>query len=129
MRDTLIRMALSNDSISGLALFSALLAFSSLHCSGLNERAMQFNISALQSLHDTAKKGSLTSAEAAQQVAASMLLGAFDVGCKFCPNGDIRLTFCTDPTAFDEFGGVVMVHPRSYGHCPDNGSKTPATRK
>jgi hypothetical protein len=122
-------MALSSDTISGLALFSALLAFSSLHCSGPNERAIQFKLSALQSLHDTARKGSLSSVEAAQQVASSMLLGAFDVGYKFRPNGNNGLTFCTDPTTFGEFGRVALVHARSYGYCPDNGSKMPVTRK
>ncbi len=82
VRDALIRMALTNDTAPGLALFFALLAFSSLQRSGLNHQAVQLKISALHSLSVSAKEGPLTSTEAAQHVAASMLLGAFDVGRK-----------------------------------------------
>ncbi|KAI1778172.1 fungal-specific transcription factor domain-containing protein [Hypoxylon cercidicola] len=78
IRDTLIRMALADDTVLGLALFHALAAFSSLHRSGLNEQAMQLKISALHFLSASAE-GPLTSAEAAQHVATSMLLGAFDI--------------------------------------------------
>lgn len=73
-------MALTDDSGPGLALLYALLAFSSLHRSGLNQQAVQLKIAALHSLSASAKEEPLTSVEAAQHLAASMLLGAFDVG-------------------------------------------------
>lgn len=73
-------MAMSDDSVTSLAIFYALLAFSSLRLNGLHQQAIQFKISALHSLSASAKKGPLSLAEAAQHVAASMLLGAFEVG-------------------------------------------------
>ncbi|KAH7016430.1 fungal-specific transcription factor domain-containing protein [Microdochium trichocladiopsis] len=79
MRDSLIRMALANDSILGLALFQALLAYSSVHRSGVDQRALQLKISALHTLSAFNKATPLSSAEAAQHVATSMLLGAFDI--------------------------------------------------
>lgn len=79
IRDALMRMALANDTVQGLALLCALLAFSSLHRHGLTQQAMQLKISALHSLSASAKEGPLTSTESAQHVAASMLLGAFDI--------------------------------------------------
>lgn len=80
IRDVLVRMALTSDTVQGLALYDALLAFSSLHRNGYNQQAMQLKISAIQFLSASSKEGSLTSAKAAQHAAASMLLGAFDVG-------------------------------------------------
>lgn len=79
IRDALIRMAMARDTVSGLALFFALLSFSSLHRGGLHQQAIQLKISALQCLSAPAK-GRLSSAEAAQHVAGSMLLSAFEVG-------------------------------------------------
>jgi hypothetical protein len=73
-------MAMADDTVTGLAVFYALLAFSSLRLNGLHQQAMQLKISALHSLSASAKKGPLSLAEAAQHVAASMLLGAFEVG-------------------------------------------------
>ncbi|KAK7398430.1 hypothetical protein QQX98_012181 [Neonectria punicea] len=72
-------MALTDDAVSGLALFYALLAFSSLHRYGLNEQAVQLKIQALQSLSASVTDEPLASAKAAQHVAASMLLGAFEI--------------------------------------------------
>jgi hypothetical protein len=80
MRDALIRMALTHDTAPGLALFYALHAFSSLHRSGFNQQAVQLKIAALHTLSVSAKGKPLSSSEAAQHVAASMFLGAFDVG-------------------------------------------------
>lgn len=71
---------MADDTVTGLAVFYALLAFSSLRLNGLHQQAMQLKISALHSLSASAKKGPLSLAEAAQHVAASMLLGAFEVG-------------------------------------------------
>jgi hypothetical protein len=73
-------MAMADDTVTGLAVFYALLAFSSLRLNGLHQQAMQLKISALHSLSASAQKGPLSLAEAAQHVAASMLLGAFEVG-------------------------------------------------
>lgn len=80
IRDALIRLALAHGTISGLATFQALLAFSSLQRDGLNRQAMQLKIMALQSLSTSARESTLSLPEAAQHVAASMLLGAFEVG-------------------------------------------------
>lgn len=72
-------MALAHDAISGLAPFHALLAFSSLHRYGINVQAAQFKLQALQSLSTSVTDEPLSSAKAAQRVAASMLLGGFEV--------------------------------------------------
>ncbi len=73
-------MALVDDTVSRLAVFYALLAFSSLRLNGLHQQAIQLKIMAIHSLSASAKKESLSLAEAAQHVAASMLLGSFEVG-------------------------------------------------
>lgn len=73
-------MALAQDAVSGTALFYALLAFSSLHRYGINEQAVQLKIQALQSLSASVTEEPLVTTEAAQHVAASMLLGSFEVG-------------------------------------------------
>lgn len=73
-------MALAQDAVSGIALFYALLAFSSLHRYGINEQAVQLKIQALQSLSASVTEEPLVMTEAAQHVAASMLLGSFEVG-------------------------------------------------
>lgn len=75
-------MALARDSAPGLALFFALLSFSSLHRSGLCQQAIQLKIAALQYLSAPVKVGRLSPAEAARHVAASMLLSAFEVSCQ-----------------------------------------------
>lgn len=80
MRDALISLALARKSAPGLALFYALLAFSSLHRYGLQEQAAQLKISALHYLAISVNAGPLASAEAAaQHVAASMFLDCFEV--------------------------------------------------
>ncbi|UKZ68652.1 uncharacterized protein TrAtP1_009676 [Trichoderma atroviride] len=79
IRDALVRMALARDTAPGLALFFALLSFSSLHRSGLHQQAIQLKILALQYLSAPVKGGRLSLVEAAQHVAASMLLSAFEI--------------------------------------------------
>ncbi|OIW26431.1 hypothetical protein CONLIGDRAFT_671996 [Coniochaeta ligniaria NRRL 30616] len=79
IRDALLRMAMAHDTLSGSALLYALLAFSSLRRSGAHQQALQLKILALQSLAASTNDGSLTSAEAAQHLAASMLLGSFEI--------------------------------------------------
>ncbi|EQB48739.1 hypothetical protein CGLO_12003 [Colletotrichum gloeosporioides Cg-14] len=78
IRDVLLGMALVHDEVSGVALFHALLAFSSLHRHGLNGHTIQLKGRALQTLSASVKGDTLTSGKAAQHVAASMLLGAFE---------------------------------------------------
>ena len=80
IRDVLIRLALGYDTGPGLALFYALLAFSSLRRDGFNRQALQLKVAALECLAGSPKGGLLSHREAAQHVAASMLLGAFEVG-------------------------------------------------
>lgn len=86
IRDALLRMALGSDTATGLALFYALLAFSSLDRNGVNQHAVQLKISALHSLSASSKGGELSFTEAAQHVAASMILGSFDVRHQNVPN-------------------------------------------
>jgi hypothetical protein len=81
LRDVLIHLALPNDTASDLALQYALLAFSSLRRDGLNKQATQLKIAAIGRLAVSARARLSSSREAAQHVAASMLLGAFEVGC------------------------------------------------
>ncbi|KAI0181362.1 fungal-specific transcription factor domain-containing protein [Hypoxylon sp. FL1284] len=78
-RDTLMRMALTSGTDLGLALFYSLLAFSALHRDGFSKQAMQLKIAAIRCLSAFTKEEPMTSAEAAQHVATSMLLGAFDI--------------------------------------------------
>lgn len=72
-------MALTQDADSGCACFYALLAFSSLHRYGINEDAVQLKIQAIRSLSAAVGEKPLGLAQAAQHVAASMLLGSFEV--------------------------------------------------
>jgi hypothetical protein len=74
-----MRMAVADNKTPARALLHALLAFSSMRRSGLSQQAIQFKISALQALSASARDGPGTTSEAAQIVAASMLLGAFEV--------------------------------------------------
>lgn len=79
IRDLLLHMALAQDTISGQALFYALLAFSSLRRNGLQRQTIQFKVTALQALSDSAKSITQRLDDAAQHVAACMLLCAFEV--------------------------------------------------
>ncbi|KAK2049703.1 hypothetical protein LZ31DRAFT_456951 [Colletotrichum somersetense] len=79
MREALMRMARTRDTAAGLALCSAMLAFSSLHRDGLHQQAAQLKVSALQFLSASTRGEILNSAEAAQHAAALMLLGAFEI--------------------------------------------------
>lgn len=72
-------MAMTQDTVSGLACFYAVLAFASLHRHGVNEQALQLKVQAIQSLSASVAGEPLASAQATQHVAASMLLGAFEV--------------------------------------------------
>lgn len=80
IRDVLLRMAISHDTVSGSALFYALLAFAALRRNGVHQQALQLKILALHSLSASTNDGPSTPVEAAQHLATSMLLGSFEVG-------------------------------------------------
>jgi hypothetical protein len=75
-----MRMTMADEMVTTPAVLYALLAFSSLRLHGLDQQAIHLKILALQSLSDSVKKESLSLAEAAQHVAASILLSSFEVG-------------------------------------------------
>ncbi|KAI3325555.1 fungal-specific transcription factor domain-containing protein [Xylariaceae sp. AK1471] len=79
IRDVLMHMALAHDTVSGHAILYALLAFSSLHRSGLHQETMQFKVTALQALSASAKRAAQGLVEAAIHVATCMLLCAFEI--------------------------------------------------
>lgn len=72
-------MALIQDTNSGLALLNALLAYASLHRHGLNEQAVRLKIQAIHYLSASVTSETMILGKAAQHVAASMVLGAFEV--------------------------------------------------
>ncbi|KAI0543413.1 fungal-specific transcription factor domain-containing protein [Xylaria curta] len=79
IRDVIIPMAFTSDTISRRALLHALLAFSSLHRSGLHRKTMSLKIAALGALSASAKEVSQGFVEAAQHVAACMILCSFEI--------------------------------------------------
>ncbi|KAH6888442.1 fungal-specific transcription factor domain-containing protein [Thelonectria olida] len=79
VRDSLMRMALSHDTLPGRALFYALLAVSSLRRSGLHQETVQFKVYALHALSASAREGALSPIEAMQHVGACMLLSTFEI--------------------------------------------------
>lgn len=95
LRDALLRMVQTYDTVPELALCYALLAFSSLCRDGLQQQAVQLKIAALHYLSASAKAGSLSLVEAAQHAAASMLLGAFEVSADEVPEEDSAVAFNT----------------------------------
>ncbi|PYI11204.1 hypothetical protein BO78DRAFT_358676 [Aspergillus sclerotiicarbonarius CBS 121057] len=82
----LMRMALADDSPSAVAVRRAILALSSLHRDGLQSQAGGLKISALRALVAAPKTG-ISTAEAAQHVAAGMLLCSFDIQQLACTSG------------------------------------------
>ena len=78
-RDLLIQMALSDGTLGSQAVLFALLAFSSQSRDGLQSRAVEFRTSAIRALAKSAETGALSTHEAAQHVAAGMLLCSFEV--------------------------------------------------
>ncbi|RDW56864.1 hypothetical protein BP5796_12931 [Coleophoma crateriformis] len=77
-RSLLIQMALSNSTVSSQAVLFALLAVASQYRDGLQSRAVQFKTAAISALAKSAKNGISSTTEAAQHVAAGMLLCTFD---------------------------------------------------
>ncbi|KAI1274040.1 fungal-specific transcription factor domain-containing protein [Xylaria sp. FL0933] len=93
VRDAIMQMVFTHDTVSRRALFYALLAFSSLHRSGLHRETMALKVTALAALSASAKEAAQGSVEAAQHVAACMLLCAFEVSQGHCAWGTFRLIF------------------------------------
>ncbi|PWY68969.1 hypothetical protein BO94DRAFT_299621 [Aspergillus sclerotioniger CBS 115572] len=81
----LLRMALG-DSPSAVAVLRGILALSSLHRDGLQSQAGRLKISALRALV-AAPKADISTTEAAQHVAAGMLLCSFDIHQLACTSG------------------------------------------
>ncbi|GAW20953.1 hypothetical protein ANO14919_104660 [Xylariales sp. No.14919] len=79
IRDVIMHMIFTRDTVSRRALFYALLAFSSLHRSGLHRDTMLLKVAALKALSASAKEAAQGAAEAAQHVAACMILCAFEI--------------------------------------------------
>lgn len=79
IRDVIIPMVFTSDTVSRRALLHALLAFSSLHRSGLHRKTMSLKVAALGALSASAKEASQGMVEAAQHVAACMILCSFEV--------------------------------------------------
>ncbi|KAI1660861.1 fungal-specific transcription factor domain-containing protein [Daldinia decipiens] len=82
----LIRIALSSDTTSSLAVLQSLLALSSLHRHHVHSQAVELKISALKSLSAT-EINQLSTTEAAQHVAAGMLLCSFEIHQASCTSG------------------------------------------
>ncbi|RYC65036.1 hypothetical protein CHU98_g1145 [Xylaria longipes] len=79
IRDVIIPMVFTGDTVSRRALLHALLAFSSLHRSGLHRKTMALKVAALEALSASAKEVSQGFVEAAQHVAACMILCSFEI--------------------------------------------------
>ncbi|KAI0110404.1 fungal-specific transcription factor domain-containing protein [Nemania sp. FL0031] len=79
IRDVIMNMMFTHDTVSRRALIYATLAFSSLHRSGLHRQTMLFKVAALEALSASAKEAAQGPAEAAQHVAACMILCAFEI--------------------------------------------------
>ncbi|KAK6078950.1 hypothetical protein SCUP234_05876 [Seiridium cupressi] len=88
IQDVLMHMALAHDTVSGQALLSALLAFSSLRRAGLHHETMQFKVTALQALSTSSQEVAQGLAGAAQHVAACMVLCAFEILLPSKSSGD-----------------------------------------
>jgi hypothetical protein len=79
LRDILIRMALTDHSITSRAVLHAILALSSLQRDGLRFQAAQHKTAAVGALSASAKNGINDVTEASRHVAANMLLCSFEV--------------------------------------------------
>ncbi len=78
LRNVLVRMALSNSTLSSAAVLQSLLALSSLHRHGVQSHAARLKLSALTILSTSAKTG-VDPAEVMSHVASLMLLCCFEV--------------------------------------------------
>ena len=114
-RNLLIQMALSSGTITSRAVLFALLAVSSKHRHGPQERAFQFKASAVAALAKSAENGSLDTIESVQHVAAGMLLCSFEVSSSLTPRAPGAKSF----PGFRLFGNkraMAVVRPWSEEH-------------
>jgi len=91
LRNLLMPMALvDHDTVSGRAFVYAILAFSCLHRSGLNQQTMQLKIAALRALSESAKEAAPMhgTIKSVHHVAACMLLCAFEIMLPSDSSGD-----------------------------------------
>ncbi|KAI1419556.1 fungal-specific transcription factor domain-containing protein [Xylaria sp. FL1777] len=79
IRDVIMHMIFTSDTVSRRALLYALLAFSSLHRGGLHQETMLLKVTALAALSASAKEAAQGPVEAAQHVAACMILCGFEI--------------------------------------------------
>lgn len=78
LRNLLLRMTISSNTLPTLALKSSLLAVSSLHRDGLRDLAFRYKIAAINALAESAKSGRPGVLESAQHAATCMLLATFE---------------------------------------------------
>ncbi|RYC62012.1 hypothetical protein CHU98_g4195 [Xylaria longipes] len=79
LRDLLLRLALSDHTIPSRAVLHALLALSSLHRDSFQLQAAQHKTAAVGALAASARNGVNSTTEAAQHVAANMVLCSFEI--------------------------------------------------
>ncbi|KKP00183.1 hypothetical protein THAR02_07707 [Trichoderma harzianum] len=78
LRNLLLRMTISTNTLPTFALKSSLLAVSSLHRDGLRDLAFRYKIAAINALAESAKSGRPGDLESAQHAATCMLLATFE---------------------------------------------------
>ncbi|KAL6786465.1 fungal-specific transcription factor domain-containing protein [Trichoderma sp. SZMC 28012] len=78
LRNLLLRMTISSNTLPTFALKSSLLAVSSLHRDGLRDLAFRYKIAAINALGESAKSGRPGALESAQHAATCMLLATFE---------------------------------------------------
>ncbi|KAM3069054.1 hypothetical protein ACMFMG_004234 [Clarireedia jacksonii] len=83
----LVRIALGEETASGLAALQALLAFASLHRYGLQSQAFELKIAALGSLAKGSSTPRLGVKETLQHIVTGMLLCSFEVHQSSCTSG------------------------------------------
>lgn len=74
-----MRTALAKNTASATALFSSILALSSLHRHDVHSQAVEYKIRAIEALAAASSNSALDTIEAMQHVAAGMLLCSFEV--------------------------------------------------
>ncbi|KAL2151662.1 hypothetical protein VTH82DRAFT_6760 [Thermothelomyces myriococcoides] len=84
----LMRTALAKNTASATALFSSILALSSLHRHDVHSQAVEYKIRAIEALAAASSNSALDTIEAMQHVAAGMLLCSFEIHQAACTSGD-----------------------------------------
>ena len=91
MRESLIRMALGENTLSSKAVLHSLLAFSQLHREGCQLQTYKYVKSALHSLSSSAAAG-MSKHEASQHISAGMILCSGHVSFAHADSKDHFLT-------------------------------------